>query len=137
MFWKTGWSLVLGFAISAALQALVPAERMRAALGGGGIRPVALATLAGAASSSCSYASAAISRTLFKRGAGLVPSLAFIFASTNLVVELGIVLYLLMGWQFMAGEWIGGMVLVVVMSFLVRLTYPAKPDPRSSLRSID
>lgn len=122
MFWKTGWSLVLGFAISAALQALVPAERMRAALGGGGIRPVALATLAGAASSSCSYASAAISRTLFKRGAGLVPSLAFLFASTNLVVELGIVLYLLLGWQFTAAEWIGGVVLVAVMAVLVHLT---------------
>jgi uncharacterized protein len=122
MFWKTGWSLVLGFALSAAVQALVPAERMRAALGGGGVRPVAIATLAGAASSSCSYASAAISRTLFKRGAGLVPSLAFLFASTNLVVELGVILYLLLGWQFMAAEWIGGVVLVAVMSVLVHLT---------------
>jgi uncharacterized protein len=72
------------------------------------------------------YASVAVSRTLFKKGAALIPSLAFIFASTNLVVELGVVLYLLMGWQFMAGEWIGGVVLVVIMSFVVRLTYPAK-----------
>ena len=124
MFWKTGWSLVLGFSVSAVLQALVPAEKMRAALGGGGIRPTALATLAGVASSSCSYASAAISRTLFKRGAGLVPSLAFLFASTNLVVELGIVLYLLLGWQFTAAEWIGGLVLIAVMSVLVHATAP-------------
>jgi len=137
MFWKTGWSLVLGFLISAVLQAVVSKSRMQSALGKDGPKEIALATALGAASSSCSYASAAISRTLFKKGAALIPSLAFIFASTNLVVELGIVLYLLMGWQFMAGEWIGGMVLVVVMSFLVRLTYPAKPDPRSSLRSID
>jgi uncharacterized membrane protein YraQ (UPF0718 family) len=103
MFWQVGWSLVLGFAISGVLQAVVSKERMTAALGRDGVREIALATAAGAASSSCSYASVAVSRTLFKKGAALIPSLAFIFASTNLVVELGIVLYLLMGWQFMAG----------------------------------
>lgn len=126
MFWQVGWSLVLGFAISGLLQALVSKEQMGAALGRNGIREIALATAAGAASSSCSYASAAVGRTLFKKGAALIPSLAFIFASTNLVVELGIVLYLLMGWQFMAGEWIGGVVLVMILSLLVRLTYPTR-----------
>ena len=126
MFWQVGWSLVLGFAISAVLQTVVSKDAMTAALGRSGVREIALATIAGAASSSCSYASAAVGRTLFKSGAGLIPSLAFVFASTNLVVELGIVLYLLMGWQFMAGEWIGGVVLVVVLSFVVRLTYPAR-----------
>lgn len=126
MFWQVGWSLVLGFAISAVLQAVVSKETMGAAFGRDGFREIALATAAGAASSSCSYASAAVSRTLFKKGAALIPSLAFIFASTNLVVELGIVLYLLMGWQFMAGEWIGGIVLVIILSLLVRLTYPAR-----------
>ena len=124
MFWQVGWSLVLGFAISGILQAVVSKESMGAALGRNGVREIAVATAAGAASSSCSYASAAVSRTLFKKGAALIPSLAFIFASTNLVVELGIVLYLLMGWQFMAGEWIGGVVLVIILSLLVRLTYP-------------
>jgi hypothetical protein len=124
MFWKTGWSLVLGFFISAILQAVISKDRMRQALGRDGAREIALASLAGAASSSCSYASAAISRTLFKKGAALIPSLAFLFASTNLVIELGIILYLLLGWQFMLGEWIGGVVLVVVMAVLVRLTYP-------------
>jgi len=126
MFWKVGWSLVLGFAISAALQAVVSKAGMQKALGRAGIREVALATALGAASSSCSYASAAVSRTLFKKGAALVPALAFLFASTNLVAELGIVLYLLMGWQFTAAEWIGGVVLVAVMSALVRLTYPTR-----------
>ena len=126
MFWQVGWSLVLGFGISAVLQAVVSKESMVAVLGRNGVREIALATVAGAASSSCSYASAAVSRTLFKKGAALIPSLAFIFASTNLVVELGIVLYLLMGWQFMAGEWIGGVVLVIIMSLLVRVTYPAR-----------
>ena len=99
---------------------------MRRALGRDGVREIALATVAGAVSSSCSYASAAIMRTLFKKGAALIASLAFLFASTNLVIELGIILYLLMGWQFTAAEWIGGVVLIVIMSVLVRLTYPAK-----------
>ena len=126
MAWQVGWSLVLGFAISAILQAVVSKQAMGAALGRNGLREIAIATLAGAASSSCSYASAAVSRTLFKRGAALIPSLVFLLASTNLVVELGIVLLLLMGWQFMAGEWIGGVVLVLVMSLIVRATYPRR-----------
>src|SRR4051795_4625079 len=84
MFWKTGWSLVLGFTISAALQALVSTDAIRRVLGRDGAKEITLATVAGAASSSCSYASAAVSRTLFKKGAALVPSLAFLFASTNL-----------------------------------------------------
>lgn len=125
MFWAVGWSLVLGFVLSGLIQALVSQERMREALGRDGLREIALATAYGAASSSCSYASAAISRTLFKRGAALIPSLAFLFASTNLVIELGLILWLLMGWQFAAAEWIGGVVLVAIMTLLVRLTYPA------------
>jgi uncharacterized membrane protein YraQ (UPF0718 family) len=126
MFWKTGWSLVLGFTISAILQAFVSTDQIRRALGRDGAKEIALATIAGAASSSCSYASAAISRTLFKKGAALVPSLAFLFASTNLVVELGLILYFLMGWPFTAAEWIGGVVLIVIMTIVVRLTYPAR-----------
>src|SRR6201996_1963109 len=126
MFWKVGWSLVLGFAISAALQAVVSKVGMQKALGRAGIREVALATALGAASSSCSYASAAVSRTLFKKGAALIPALAFLFASTNLVVELGVVLYLLMGWQFTVGEWVGVVVLVSVMGALVKLTYTTR-----------
>jgi len=126
MFWAVGWSLVLGLAISALLQAVVDKDSMVRALGRDGTREIVLATLAGAASSSCSYAATAVSRTLLKKGAALVPSLAFIFASTNLVVELGIVLCVLMGWPFMAGEWLGGIVLVVVLTGLVRLTYPTR-----------
>ena len=124
MFWQTGWSLVLGFSISSLLQAVVSTDQMRSAFGRAGFKQIAMATLAGAASSSCSYASAAIMRTMFKKGAALTPSLAFLFASTNLVLELGIILYLLLGWQFMVGEWVGGVVLVTIMSVLVKLTYP-------------
>ena len=89
MFWQTGWSLVLGFAVSGLLQAIVPADQMRRALGRSGLREIAIATLAGAASSSCSYASAAIMRTLFKKGASFVASIAFLFASTNLGAGVG------------------------------------------------
>lgn len=115
MAWKTGWSLVLGFAISAVLQSVVSASTLRDRLGSNGVKHIAIATLAGAASSSCSYASAAIMRTLFKKGAALGPSLAFLVASTNLVLELGIILWLLLGWRFMAAEWIGGLVMIAVM----------------------
>ena len=124
MFWDVGWSLVLGFAISGAVQTLVSNRRMRELLGRNGAREVAIATAFGAASSSCSYASAAVTRSLFSKGAALVPSLAFLFSSTNLVIELGIVLWLLMGWQFTLAEWLGGIVLILIMSVLVRLTYP-------------
>ncbi len=126
MMWDVGWSLILGFILSGIIQAVVSQEAMRSTLGRNGLREVALATTLGAASSSCSYASAAVSRTLFKRGAALVPSLAFLFSSTNLVIELGIILYLLLGWQFTAAEWIGGVVLVAIMAVLVHLTYPTK-----------
>ena len=126
MFWDVGWSLVFGFLISAVLQVFVSKERMSALLGDDGIKEIALATGFGAASSSCSYASASITRTLIQKGAGFISSLAFLFSSTNLVIELGIVLYLLMGWQFMLAEWMGGVVLVIIMSLLVRLTYPKR-----------
>ncbi len=124
MAWQVGWSLILGFVLSGAVQALVSKERMQRALGRDGVREIALATGFGAASSSCSYAAAAMSKTLFKKGAALIPSLAFLFSSTNLVLELGIILWLLMGWQFTAAEWIGGLVLIAIMTVLVKLTYP-------------
>jgi len=124
MLWQVFWSLVLGFTLSGAVQALVSKERMQAVLGREGIREIVLATGFGAVSSSCSYAAAAMSKTLFKKGAGFIPSLAFLFSSTNLVIELGIILWLLIGWQFTAAEWIGGCVLIAIMSVLVNLTYP-------------
>lgn len=124
MAWKTGWSLVLGFAISAVLQAAVSADALRDKLGRSSARSVAIATAAGAASSSCSYASSAIMRTLLKKGAALAPSLAFLIASTNLVLELGIILFLLLGWQFTAAEWIGGLVFIAIMVPVSRVLIP-------------
>ena len=121
MAWEVWWALVLGFTISAIVQAWVPRERIQASLGGSGARPVSLATVLGAASSSCSYAAIAIAKSLFQKGASAASALAFQFASTNLVFELGIVLWLLIGWQFAAAEFIGGIVLIVVMTVLLRL----------------
>ena len=126
MFWQVGWSLGLGFMLSGLVQAVVSKEQMRERLGRNGVREIALATFYGAVSSSCSYAAAAMSKTLFKKGAGFIPSLAFLFSSTNLVIELGLILLLLMGWQFAAAEWAGGVVLIAIMALLVKLTYPAQ-----------
>ncbi len=95
MAWEVWWALVLGFAISAIVQAWVPRERIEAALSGGGAGPVARATGLGAASSSCSYAAVAIAKSLFEKGASAASALAFQFASTNLVWELGLVLWIL------------------------------------------
>src|SRR5437588_10152551 len=121
MAWEVWWALVLGFALSAIVQAWVPRERIERALGGSGARPVALATGMGAASSSCSYAAIAIAKSLFTKGASAASALAFQFASTNLVFELGIVLWVLIGWQFTLAEFVGGLVLIVVMTLLLRL----------------
>jgi uncharacterized membrane protein YraQ (UPF0718 family) len=121
MAWAVWWALVLGFAISGVVQAWVPRERIQRALGGEGWRPVATATGLGAASSSCSYAAVAIARSLFAGGASAVSALAFQFASTNLVIELGIVTWVLIGWQFTLAEFVGGLVLIAIMSLLLRM----------------
>ncbi|MDQ2761777.1 MAG: permease [Actinomycetota bacterium] len=121
MAWAVWWALVLGFAISAIVQAWVPRERIQRALGGSGPRPVALATGLGAASSSCSYAAIAIAKSLFQKGASAASALAFQFASTNLVFELGVVIWVLIGWQFTLAEFAGGIVLIVVMTVLLRV----------------
>jgi uncharacterized protein len=121
MAWEVWWALVLGFAISAMVQAWAPRERVQRALGQGGARPVALATALGAASSSCSYAAVAIARSLFAKGASAASSLTFQFASTNLVWELGVVLWVLIGWQFTLAEFVGGLVMIVLMTVLLRL----------------
>jgi len=120
MAWEVWWALVLGFAISAIVQAWVPRERIENALAGRGPRPVTWATGLGAASSSCSYAAIAIAKSLFQKGASAASALAFQFASTNLVWELGLVLWVLIGWQFTLAEYVGGIVMIVLMTVLLR-----------------
>ncbi len=120
MGWEVWWALVLGFAISAIVQAWVPRERIEASMSGSGARPVGLATALGAASSSCSYAAIAIAKSLFQKGASAATALAFQFASTNLVWELGLVLWVLIGWQFTVAEYLGGLVMIVLMTVMLR-----------------
>src|SRR4051795_1345817 len=121
MAWEVWWALVLGFFISAIVQAWVPRERIQGALAGEGAGAVARATGLGAASSSCSYAAVAIAKSLFQKGASAASALAFQFASTNLVWELGLVLWVLLGWQFTLAEYLGGIVMIVLMTVSLRL----------------
>jgi uncharacterized protein len=121
MAWEVWWALVLGFAISAIVQAWVPRERIQSALSGDGLPPIARATGLGAASSSCSYAAIAIAKSLFQKGASAASALAFQFASTNLVWELGLVLWVLLGWQFTLAEYLGGIVMIALMWLMLRL----------------
>ncbi len=121
MAWEVWWALVLGFAISADRPGVGPRERVQRALGGGGAGRSRRATALGAASSSCSYAAVAIARSLFAKGASAASALAFQFASTNLVWELGLVLWVLIGWQFTLAEYLGGIVMIGLMAPLLRL----------------
>ena len=121
MFWQILWALILGFSLSAAVQALVSKEEMRRLLPDDSPRTLAVASGLGAASSSCSYAAVALARSLFRKGADFTAAMAFQFASTNLVFELGIVMAILLGWQFVAGEFVGGPLMIVLLALLFRL----------------
>src|SRR5438132_5570299 len=115
MLWATFWALVMGFTVSGVLQVFVSKERMSRAFGQTNLKSVSLATGLGAASSSCSYAAVAAARSGMQQGAAFVPALAFMFASTNLVIELGAVLWVLMGWQFVLAETVGAFLLITIM----------------------
>ena len=124
MLWEIFWALVMGFGISAILQVFVSKEQMSRAFGRAGFREVVLASALGAASSSCSYAAAAAGRSAVKKGAALIPAIAFMFASTNLVIELGVVIWVLMGWQLVLAETLGAIVLIGLMWLLFKLFSP-------------
>jgi uncharacterized protein len=121
MTWEILWALILGFALSAVIQAVVRRSTIVALLGDDRPRTLAVASGLGAASSSCSYAAVALARALFRKGANFTAAMAFEIGSTNLVVELGIILALLMGWQFTAAEFVGGPLMIVVLAVLFRL----------------
>ena len=121
MAWEVAWALVLGFTLSGIVQAWVPRSRIQSALGGRGPREIALATGLGAASSSCSYAAIAIAKSMFAKGASFASAMAFQFASTNLVFELGIVIWVFIGWRFTLAELVGGLILIALMWLGLRL----------------
>jgi uncharacterized membrane protein YraQ (UPF0718 family) len=120
MFWEILWALILGFALSAAVQAVVAKGEMRRLLPDNSARSLVIASGLGAASSSCSYASVALARSLFRKGADFTAAMAFQFASTNLVVELGILMALLLGWRFTLAEFLGGPLMIAVLALLFR-----------------
>ena len=120
MAWEITWALILGFLLSAVVQAAVSKAEMTRLLPDAGARSLTIATLLGAASSSCSYAAVALARSIFRKGGDFRAAMAFEFASTNLVVELGIILALLIGWQFTLGEFVGGPVMIVILALLFR-----------------
>src|SRR4030081_1330053 len=122
MFWGVLWSLALGFLLSAVVQTVISKRAIGRALGQDSPRSVALASAFGIASSSCSYAAVAIARSLFRRGATLANAIIFEFASTNLVIELGLILLILLGWQFLLGELVGGVVMISLLAVFFRLT---------------
>ncbi|HEX9096021.1 MAG TPA: permease [Candidatus Dormibacteraeota bacterium] len=122
MLWEVFWPLALGFVLSAIVQTLVSRRLVERALGSDSPRSLALATLFGAASSSCSYAAVAIARSLFRKGASFSAAMVFEFASTNLVFELGLILLILLGWSFVGAEFAGGLLMIVILALLFRWT---------------
>ncbi|MFB6308893.1 MAG: permease, partial [Haloarculaceae archaeon] len=138
MGWATWWALVLGFTIAGAVETFVSEEKMSAVLGGGGLRELGLGTVFGAASSSCSFGAVATTKSLFKKGASPVASLAaFQFASTNLVIELGLVMWILLGWQFVLADYVAGLILIALLAAVFTYVVPGEwfEHSREYLRS--
>ncbi|MGE4194427.1 MAG: permease [Pseudodesulfovibrio sp.] len=131
LFWMAFWAFGLGYLISSMIQVFVTRSRMKRGMGDASARSVGLATFFGFISSSCSFAALSTTRSLFAKGAGLVPALAFMLSSTNLVVELGIIIGVFLSWQFVVGEYAGGILLVLIMWAVVRVTLPKGLENRA------
>src|SRR4051812_9673203 len=125
MFWATLWALVLGFALSGIVQSFVSRKEMQRLMGDRRPRTLVRTSLMGAASSSCSYAASALAKSLFQRGADFTTAMIFMFASTNLVLELGLVIWLLLGWQFALAEFVGGAIMIALFAALAPRVFPA------------
>lgn len=134
MLWITWWPLVFGFTLSGLVQSLLPRDALRAQLGTTTAKSVAKASVLGVISSSCSYAASAVARALFARGASWTNSLVFMIASTNLVVELGIVLYLLLGWQFVVAQFVGGALMIALLSFTTHYVFSRRYQDQIRIR---
>ncbi len=124
LFWMALWAFALGYVVSSMIQVFVTQSRMKKLMGGEGSKAVGLGTFFGFISSSCSFAALATTKSLFKKGAGFMPAMAFLLASTNLVVELGIIIGLFLSWQFVVGEYIGGILLILTGWLFVKITKP-------------
>jgi len=131
LFWMAFWAFGLGYLISSMIQVFVTRERMKKSMGEAGSKSVALGTFFGFISSSCSFAALATTRSLFTKGASLIPSLAFLLASTNLVIELGIIIAVFLSWQFVVGEYLGGLLLILLMWLVVKITLPKSLEKKA------
>jgi len=125
-FWMALWAFILGYLISSMIQIFVTEERMQRTMGKGQSRGILLGTFFGLISSSCSFAALATTKALFKKGASFAASIAFLLSSTNLVIELGIIISVFLGWQFVVGEYAGGLLLILISYILIRLSNPNK-----------
>ncbi len=123
MFWETLWPLIFGFGLSGVVQAFVPRSQMRRVMGDHRPRTLAVASVLGAVSSSCSYAASAMAKSLFQKGADFTTAMVFMLASTNLVIELGLVLWILLGWQFALSEYVGGIIMIALLAVLARFFF--------------
>lgn len=126
MFFHTFWALVIGFTLSGAVQAFASRKKMREQLGDDSLKSISKASFFGAISSSCSYSASALAKSLFSKGANFTASMVFMFASTNLVIELGLVLWILMGWQFAVAEFVGGALMILMLKIFIPKLIPAK-----------
>ena len=131
MLFHTFWALILGFTLSGAVQAFASRKKMREQLGDDSFKSVFKATLFGIISSSCSYSASALAKSLFSKGANFTSSMVFMFASTNLVLELGLVLWIMMGWQFAVAEFFGGAIMIIILKLLIPRLIPAELIERS------
>lgn len=136
-FWMALWAFVLGYLVSSLIQVLVTRQRMQQAMGRTGPKSMLLGTFFGFISSSCSFAALATTRALFQKGAGLAPSVAFLLASTNLVIELGIVIAIFLSWQFVVAEYVGGILLILFAWAFIAITRPEKLIKRARERLAD
>src|SRR5438128_138946 len=123
MFWETLWPLVFGFGLSGAVQAFVSRSQMQRVMGDRRPKTLGLAAVFGAASSSCSYAASAMAKSLFAKGADFTTAMVFMLASTNLVIELGLVLWILIGWQFALSEYVGGIIMIGLLALVARFFF--------------
>ena len=125
-FWMALWAFILGYAVSSCIQIFVTEERMQKTMGQAKSKDVFLGAFFGFISSSCSFSALATTKSLFQKGASFTASIAFLLASTNLVVELGIIIAVFLGWQFVLGEYIGGFLLILISWLIIRLINPKK-----------
>ena len=138
-FWMALWAFILGYVISSMIQVFVTEKKMQETMGGAEHKSVLLGTFFGFISSSCSFAALASAKSIFQKGASFVSSMAFLLASTNLVIELGIIISIFLGWQFVVGEYVGGVLLILIVWILIRIINPKKliENARNNLKNDD